>query len=342
MDPKEKNEDEISIVEEEEVEELKSDDEKDDQKEIDSTKDDEKKEVVQKKKPVRKRGNSANQKINQLWQDAKRKQEELRAANAKNSEYEKITASALEESINSKRELIKERLARAQESDDHAKIAELTSELSRVDAQAAQFERYKLEHRVHGDKNQQKQPQQVREEGYEDEPSPPPSFDDLYERQNKAGKAWLEGNRDWYDSDSDNYDEDKVADVTYYAQSLEQMFARTGQGFPPGSRGYFSAIDKYIKENWGENVQEDEEEHVQPAPKIKSYAAPVGNRGAGNGQQKKKEYKITRDEKEMAINMKMKGKDGRELSDDEKIKRFVQLRESTPSSGPISAKNIRS
>lgn len=343
MNPEEKDDD-ISIVEAIESESV---DVEGESKDLDSTKDDEKPKVAQKTKVEHKkrggggkRGNDGDVRIKELWAKAKEKEAMLAHAQSKNAEYEKITASALEESINYKRELLKDRIVRAKEADDSQKEAELLAELSKVDAQAAQIDRYKLEKSV----NQQEKPRPQQEQEYDYSSQSPASFDDIYERQNRVGKEWLEKNKDWYDSDADDYDEDKVSDVTYYAQSLEANFARSGTGFPPGSKGYFAAIDKYIKENWSDNqvTEENNDEQEISAPKSKHYAAPVGNRNASpNNPVKKKEYKITRDEREMAIHMKMKGKDGRELPDDEKIKRFVQLRETTPQSGPISIKDVR-
>ncbi len=87
-------------------------------------------------------------------------------------------------------------------------------------------------------------------------------------------------------------------------------------------------------------MQDDGEE--EPAtPQKKSYAAPVGNRSASTQSPGgRKEYKITQTEKELALSLESKGKDGKPLSDSDKIKRFVSLRENTPTSGPISMKTI--
>ncbi len=302
--------------------------------EIDSSGEEEK----DKKRPVKKRGNDNQKRINELWMKRKEAEDEAgrqaaaaQSATAKSSEYERITASALEENINTKRELLTERLIRARESGDAKKDAEITAELSKIEAQAAQIERYKIENQVRTVK---------KEDGnrHESQNQTPQTFDDIYESQNKFGKEWLDKSRDWYDNSSDDYDHDRVSDVTLYARSLEENFVRNGNGFPPGSKGYFKQIDDYDKQNWGDEVQEEEGKY----PQKKNYAAPVGNRSAGSTPNStRKEYKISQQEKEFALALNTKGKDGKPLSDDDKIKRFVSLREGTPASGPINMQSIR-
>lgn len=342
-DKKEKNEvedrDEPIITEEQDEEEKV-----DSSEELDSSKEDEKEKVVQKTKPSKKRGNDTQKRINELWMARKEAEEKAsQSANlvaserAKNQEYEKITASALEESLKSKRELLKERLIRAEETNDSTKKAEITAELSQVEAQSAQIERYKIENQV----NPTQKPQQKKETQQEQV-----SGEELYERLSPAGKKWMDDNSDWYDVESESHDPEKFSDITYYAQKLERELASQGRASEVGTRAYFKKIDDYIKDNWGESVSDEnedsEEEKSEEKPVKKSYATPVGNRSVGdksNGT--RKEYKITQTEKEMAISLPIKGKNGQEMSDADKIKRFVALREGTPSSGPISMKTIR-
>ncbi len=77
------------------------------------------------------------------------------------------------------------------------------------------------------------------------------------------------------------------------------------------------------------------------APK-KNYAAPVGNRNTQSPSLgARKEYKITQSEKEMALSLDMKDARGNSLSDNDKIKRFLDLREKVPADGPISMKTLR-
>ncbi len=331
--------DDIVVVEEKELEENVSG-------ELDSSKEDEK-EKKQQKVPAKKRGNDNQKRMNELWLKAKEKEElanhNANLANsekAKNTEYERITASALEENINTKRELLTERLIRAQESGDNKKSAEITAELSKVEAQAAQIERYKIENQVRGNGQQpvNKQPQQ-RQQTEE----PVADADEMYERMSPSGKRWLDENRDWYETSGENHDPEKAGDVTYYAQTLESEYRNSGRTAEIGTRAYFKKIDDYIKNNWSDEVQEskdDEEEEAAPAKK--NYAAPVGNRSAANpAPGARKEYKISQQEKEFALALNTKGKNGKPLSDDEKLKRFISLRESTPSSGPISMKTVK-
>lgn len=326
----EKDEEILVLEEKEEEEKVES------SGEIDSSKEDE---VEQKKKPVKRRGNDNQKRISELW--LKRKEAEEAAAQAmrreatataKNSEYEKITASALEDSLNAKRELLKERLIRAEESDDAKKKAEITAELTKIEAQSAQIDRYKIENQVSVKDQQQRQPVQQQEQV---------SGEELYERLSPAGKKWMDDNSEWYDSQSESHDPEKFSDVTYFAQKLERELASQGRATEVGTRAYFKKIDDYIKENWGEERTDSvEEEEEKPAAK-RNYAAPVGNRSVNDKTPgARKEYKISQREKELAVSLTIKGKDGRELSDSDKIKRFVSMRESTPPSGPISMNTI--
>lgn len=331
--PKEDKEDDIVVVEETEEGQAGGD--------IDSTREEEREKSE--KKVVRKRGNDNQKRINELWMARKAAEEaaNLNAAQivserAKNSEYEKITAAALEENLSTKRELLTERLVRAQEAGDNKKSAEITAELSKIEAQAAQIERYKIENQVRTSgahpQNNGVQRQQ--------------SSDDIYESLSPAGKRWMDENRDWYDASGDAHDPEKSADVTYYAQTLEGEYRDSGRGAEIGTRAYFKKIDDYIKNNWSDDDRasaNEEEEDERPAPK-RSYAAPVGNRSAGtqSGAGQRKEYKITAAEKEMALSLEIKDRTGKPLSDGDKIKRFIAIREGTPSSGPISMATIKS
>lgn len=308
---------------------------------IDSSKEDEKvkKEV---KQTTRRRGNSEDKRIKELWLQRKEaeaiaNQQAQRADSerAKNVEYEKITASALEENLNTKRELLTDRLVRAEEAGDLKKKAEITAELSKIEAQAAQIDRYKIENQVRGTQQQPTQPQQVQQQDSA-------SADELYERMSPAGKKWMDDNRDWYDANGENHDPEKASDITYYAQTLENEYRQSGRAAEIGTRGYFKKVDDYIKNNWGDDVNEvDEGSEAQPQKR--SYAAPVGNRSVQaqpNGA--RKEYKISQAEKDMALSLDTKGKDGKPLSDSDKIRRFVSIRESIPPAGPISMTTLRS
>lgn len=305
--------------------------------ELDSSAETDAEKVVQKKTPAKKRGNDQQKRINEIWLGRKQAEENAlqeanlrRAAEEKNAQYEQITASALEENLNTKRELLKERLVRAQEVSDPNKIAEIQVELGKVEAQSAQIDRYKIENRV------QPQQQQDRQQNTQQAPQ---TIDDLYEALPQTGKNWIDANREWYDPSSESYNSEMAADVTHYARMLEKSASTDA---PPGTRAYFKKIDDYVKQNWGDNVQNDEEDEATPVPQKKNYAAPVGNRSvSANPPGARKEYKITQAEKEMALSSEAKDKTGRPLSDNDKIKRFISLREGTPSSGPISIDTIR-
>lgn len=335
MSDKDEDKDDIIIVDDQENDKIDTGD-------IDSSKEGDADKVVQKKTPVRKRGNDAHKRLNEIWLGKKEAEEEAnRQAHiaaqerAKNAQYEQITASALEENLNTKRDLLRERLVRAQENSDPNKIAEIQIELGRVEAQSAQIERYKIENRVQP-QNQQEQPR--KQQSQETQVSP----DEMYERMSPAGKKWLDENSDWYDSTGDNHDSEKSGDVKYYAQTLEQELIGSGRAAEIGTRAYFNRINDYIKQNW-DDAQDDsgDEDNTPPIQQKKNYAAPVGNRALqGNQNPARKEYKITQAEKELALSLDSKDTKGKPLSDNDKIRRFIGLRDSTPSSGPISMRTI--
>lgn len=335
---KEETEDKIVVVEDSEIEE-KAEEKEQKSGELDSSEEDESEKKP--KKIGRKRGNDGQKRVNELWMQRKEAEEAARieklgrtAAEAKNSEYEKITASALEEGLNTKRELLKERLMRAREEGNHAKETELTSELTKVEAQAAQIDRYKIENQINKQPAAQEPPQQRAQRDL--------SVDELYDVMPPAGKSWIDQNRDWYDPESENHDPEKYSDVKYYAQQLERQLVNQGRGAEIATRGYFNRLNDYINKNWSEDVPNDEEEEAPVTQQKKNYAAPVGNRGNNSGAPPgRKEYKITQSEKEFALSLDTKDKTGKSLSDAEKIKRFISLKENVPSGGPISIKSIR-
>ncbi len=306
-----------------------------------SSEGEEKKPVVQKTKVAKKRGNNQDVRMKELWLDRKQAEDEANRQaqiaaqeRAKNTQYEQITASALEENINTKRELLKEKMIRAQESQDAKAIGEITVELGKVEAQSAQIDRYKIENRVQP-QQQQQEPHRQQQQSHQKEVS----FDDFYESLPVAGKSWVDQNRDWYDPSSETFNPEMASDVTLYAQSLERNPGET----PVGTRAYFNKINNYIKQNWSNDMQDEEEEESAPvAQRKQNYAAPVGNRSAQTPSPgARKEYKISQSEKEMALSLDMKDKQGNSLSDNDKIKRFIALRESVPSDGPISMKTLR-
>lgn len=321
----------IVVIEEPEAEEKISG-------EIDSSQEEEK-EKLQNKIPIKKRGNDNQKRINELWlkrkeaeDNAKRESERAQKAAAKNTEYERITASALEENINTKRELLTDRLIRANEAGDAKKAGEITAELSKIEAQSAQIERYKLENQI--SPQQQKQQSEVQTK----EISP----EEMYDNLSPAGKKWMDDNKDWYDESGENHDPERVSDVTYYAQKLEQEYVGSGRSSEIGTRAYFRKIDDYIKKNWNDDVPDEKDEDESVVQPKKNYAAPVGNRALPNSAPgARKEYKITQAEKEMALSLDRKSKDGKSLSDNDKIKHFINLREGTPQSGPISMSTIK-
>lgn len=300
--------------------------------EINSTEDDakEKKEVKQLKKPVKRRGNDEQKRINELWLGKKEaialaEQESLarQAERAEKMQWQGMAANFAEETIVAKRELLTNKLAVATTQEE---VAKLTAALSKVEAEGAQIERYKIENQV----NAKPQPQKQQAQEQQSLQEMPPAI-----------QSWLNANQEWYDPSSEGYDQEKASDVKHFAQAVEREMVTSGRATEIGTKAYIKRINDYVAQNWSDDMDENEEE-AAPVEKKKSYAAPVGNRSVQNPSPgARKEYKITQAEKEMALSLDSKGRDGKSLSDTDKIKRFVTLRERTPSSGPITIPSLK-
>lgn len=278
------------------------------------------------KKTKSRRGNTESTRITKLlWE----KQEaldreasaraELEAVRASNAQYEGIAAQSLEDGFSTKRDLLTQQLRDAHTEGDAAKIAKTTSELSKVEAQAAQMERYKLEKSAKPAQQPQKPVATAQQQ------SDGMSFDDLYDNGNTEMRNWLDSNRDWFHQDSENYNQEMVEDITTKANRLEQEWQRSGRGSEIGTRAYFKAMNRYINENWG---NEDEPVTKNPTPGQKGYAAPVNGRQSPNGANPKREtVTIAGWEKNIAINTPLIHESGpnkgKSLSDDEKIKVYI-------------------
>lgn len=307
--------------------------------EIDSTSDDaaDKQAATEKKKsPERKRGNDRSAKIKELWaklEDEKRTNEQLAneaaGERARRQKAEQIATASIEDSLTTKQKLLTKELATANEQDDHKKAAEVQAELTRVSGQAAQLDQYKLAN----------QPR-------EQEKQAPAAQEQQEQQLSPTMQRWIDDNADWYSDESDNFDEEKVADVTYYAQQLERDLIQRGQGAKIGTREYRRLIDEYIKENWNsepDSGEDDVEEEEQPAAKVKprGFAAPVQNRNQpGQPKVTKNEIRLTAEERDMAIALSLKHKNGQEYTNEEKVKVWAKNRESAKKPGPITVRSL--
>lgn len=268
------------------------------------------------------RGNAdAGQVTRLMWEKqeasdrAEAAERELTAMRASNAQYEGIAAQSLEDSFATKRDLLTKQLRDAHTEGDAEKIAKTTSDLSKVEAQAAQMERYKLE------KSSKPAPQRVESAQRQQPEADGLSFDDLYSTGNSEMRNWLDLNREWFHQDSENYNQEMVEDVTTKANRLEQEWQRNGRGSEIGTRAYFREMNRYIAENWS---NEDEPVTQKPSTPQRGYGAPVNGRQApGNSAPKRETVTITSADRNTAVNTPLRHDDGRPYTDEEKIKTFI-------------------
>lgn len=95
---------------------------------------------------------------------------------------------------------------------------------------------------------------------------------------NVAVKAAWQANNEWFGTDAE-----MTADVRAYATKMEQNLIANGRQDLIGSAEYYSAIDKYVEQNYEADDSDDEEEAAPPPkntrPKTASVAASATNSG---------------------------------------------------------------
>lgn len=338
----EQEKEEIIIKEESDKETPKEEDSEDDgadKGELDSSAEDES--AKPKKKPIRKRNESGAQKIKELWakqKDLERENAQINSLAAgeriRSAKMEEITRNALEDSLKNKSENLQLRLLNAQEKQDNEEITKVTVELTKVQAQSAQLERYKIENSVkpqHHPAPAQNHPQQRQQQEIG-------SLDDLYEVGSQATKRWLDENRDWYDDNSENYDSERAEDVKYFANNLEKKLAREGREEEIGTTAYYRKINEYVRDNW----QEEESDDAPKKNGQRQLAVPVG--GRSNQQQRnpgRKQYVLTGAERDMAVSMELKHPNGVQYSDEEKMRSFAKSKDLVKGNQPISINTLK-
>lgn len=303
------NEDDIIVNGDDEAVEIETDDGS-----VDSS--DDEAEIVAERK--RKRGNTAEKRIKALSagkSDAERRAasaEQFARAEAERARVmENLTTDFAAESIVARREIAKMKLKDAKLRDDIDAETQHLSELSELDAKYSQIERYR------------NNPSKVAE------PATPTKeqggdLDSYYEKGTPATRNFIDDNRDWLDSRSSEYDQEKAQDVITYAGKLEKELRSTGRGSEVGTKAYYTMMNKYIRDNW----DDDDEEVVQDTPKkvfgASATGTPVGSRGVtpakkGNAVN----MKLSAEERDVAVSMVLKHPNGRDMTDDEKLKRYA-------------------
>lgn len=305
---------------------------------VDSSEEEEK--PAQRKK--RKRGNDAQKAIKEQWkkvQDAERARADAEALAAAESQraktFEGITENALTDQFKTARELAMYKLRDAKARDDIEEETRIMAEISELDAQSAQLKRYKIENET------RKEPVKAQREETADEPVV--GFDAFYEKSPPATRKFMDENKEWLDPSSDDYDEEKTQDVIAYGANLERELAAQGRGAEIGTIAYYKKLNKYIKENWDDEM-EDETEEEAPIKKTfgkQQTAAPVNGRSSGNGVSKPNSVKLSKAEVDFALSMPLKHPNGREYTDQEKLKAHAISKRNTSESGAITVNSRR-
>lgn len=338
--PQEKEIDDDSVVvaipdnEDDGSEEIKIDDGS-----VDSSEEEEK--PTQRKK--RKRGNDAQKAIKEQWkkvQDAEREKTDALALAASESQraktFEGITENALTGQFEAARELAMMKLRDAKAREDIDAETKIMAEISQLDAQSAQLKRYKIENET------RKEPAKERREESVEEPVV--GFDAFYKNSPPATRKFMDENKSWLDASSDDYDEEKTQDVIAYGANLEKELAAQGRGAEIGTIAYYKKLNKYIEENWSDSEMEDEAEDEAPVKKTfgkQQTAAPVGSRAPSGNKEKAGSVRLSKEEVSFALSMPLKHPNGREYSDDEKLKAHAVSKRSTPESGAITVNSRR-
>lgn len=295
-------------------------------------------------KKKRRRGNPAPAQINKLlWEKkeleerASRAEQELVAERASRVKMEGITTLSLEKSLAAEGQSLTQQLRDAHAEQDASKIASLTSEISRVEAQKAQLERYKVENST------KPAVQPVKRQETQQQNNESMSFDDLYDTGNHQTRSWLDENREWFHPEGEEYNQHMVDDVTNMAKRLESEWQRNGRGSEIGTKAYYNAVNRYISDNWSN--EDDSVEIPPPAQNKSGYAAPVNRRSVnGNPPPRRDVVTLTKSERDMALGIEIKHPNGRAYTDEEKIKEFARNKKiisGTKNSDPITLNMLR-
>ena len=296
--------------------------------EVDSSDDDE----GEQRKKKRKRGGNPQAKIKELWQrtqDDRIKMAQLEqariAAEQKAGRFQEIAVNSTEANLAAQKKYLQQELQLAHEVADAKTIASLTVELGNVLANESQVTRYKTESFIDG-----KAPEPRAAEIAQDDAPLANDFESLYESGSMATKKWLDESRDWYDPDSDAHDEEKAADVTFYARNLERQLISSGRAAEIGTSSYYKEIRKYVSDNY-----DDEGAVVEKKTFTRSNsggAAPVISRSPNN-QPAKKSVTITGAERDMAVSLNLRHPNGNDYSDQEKIRAYISGKVQTSKKG---------
>lgn len=306
---------------------------------VDSSEEEEK--PTQKRK--RKRGNDGQKAIKESWQkvrDAERARQEAEALAANESErartFENITENALTGQFQTARELAMYKLRDAKAREDIEEETRIMAEISQLDAQAAQLKRYKIENET------RKEPVKPQREEVQD--GPIEGFDAFYRQSPPATRKFMDENKSWLDANSEDYDEEKTQDVIAYGANLEKELAAQGRAAEIGTIAYYKKLNKYIKENWDDNEMEDEAEDEAPVKKTfgkQQTAAPVGGRAPSGNKEKAGSVRLSKAEVDFALSMPLKHPNGKEYTDQEKLKAHAISKRSTSESGAITVNSRR-
>lgn len=288
--------------------------------EVDSSDDEEE----ERRKKKRKRGGNPQAKIKELWQreqDSKARIQQLEQEKIQSDQragkFQEIAVTNAEANLNAQKQFLESELRVAHETADAAKIAKVTSQLSQVQADEAQLKRYKTETFIEGKPVVQQQQQPIRQQ-VEQAPQNNNTLDDLYDNGTQSTRKWLDENRSWFDSESEDFDEDRASDVTDFARNLEQKLIREGRPEEIQTSAYYRRINEYIRENFSDEGAEPEKKSFN---RPSGGAAPVNSRSQNT--QQKKPVTISLAEKNMALSLNLRHPNGVDYTDPEKIRAYV-------------------
>mgnify|MGYP000940126488 CR=1 FL=1 len=172
------------------------------------------------------------------------------------------------------------RLQKAHEEQDVKAISSATADVAKASAALADVEAWQTDFKNRQEAVKQKQAQQTTER---------PQTQQKAATLSEATRAWIDQN-DWFNPQSENFDDAAHIAVAGYASSLEGKIARGLLNYKVESQQYWDAINEFVAKRFPEHASgyaddDEEDEPVQPTrrvPQMSKGGSPVA---AVRGQQ---------------------------------------------------------
>lgn len=195
-----------------------------------------------------------------------------------------------ENSINMQKASIRESLKKAFDMSDGELVADLTSELTRLENEAQRIHNYKMQEAY---TNQQLQYQNQYNQQYQNQYAEPQQV-----QLNDETVDWVKNNP-WIIEDSNDYDEDKVNELEGYSNYINNYLIRNGRQNEILTEPYFNAIDKHMQKTFGGNTSQKPQNLSMNRAQVP--VAPVRRSGSGGyGTNSSNQVTLTAGQKEMA------------------------------------------